>query len=244
MRLHQTLRSFRACFSKKRPGRRPGGTATKSARWPALRLELLEDRTLLSFSLTGDPIWVSQGPEPIFNGNNVQGIPNAPQIGAVNQVAIDPSNPDHMFAATASGGVWVTGSGTADNPTWVAETDRMPSLSIGSVAISPLDSNTVFAGTALLSADGGPAARVGIYRSTTNGNFWIQLGQSTFGGQDIRQIIPTSQGGTLATQVVLVLATNGVYRSSDGGVTWGSGPVLAGNVTDLQADPGNSLRIY
>src|SRR5260370_7698592 len=116
MRLHQTLRSFRACFSKKRPGRRPGGTATKSARWPALRLELLEDRTLLSFSLTGDPIWVSQGPEPIFNGNNVQGIPNAPQIGAGNQVAIDPTNPDHMFPPTPPRALSLPGSAPPPHP--------------------------------------------------------------------------------------------------------------------------------
>src|SRR5437879_3470059 len=95
------------------------------------RLEYLEDRTAPSVTTLGVPDWLEQGPGPIINGNNVEVIPNRPQDGAINAMAIDPTNPDRMFVATVNGGIWRTntarnspfdgvdndGDGTADEAT-------------------------------------------------------------------------------------------------------------------------------
>jgi hypothetical protein len=208
----------------------------------------------LSVTAFGIPQWVSEGPGPINNGNNVSGIPNAPQSGAINAVAADPNNAARMFVATVNGGIWVTYHATSATPDWIALTDQLPSLGIGAISFSlldpgsasnPNDPGTLFAGTAKFSSgggDGGPL--VGVYRTTDGGSTWSVLGQSTFAGQSIAKIIPTAIGGTLANQVVLVFATNGIYRSTDGGVSWGAGPVLPGAPNALVADPSNSNRFF
>src|SRR5205085_2373684 len=120
---------------------------------------------------------------------------------------------------------------TALNPTWTTATDQFPSLSIGAVAVSPLDSTgaartaatplsqtVVFAGHLDNSSgrgDGGPLA--GVLKSTDGGSTWTELGQLV--GQNISRIIPT----TLTTpggQVVLAATGGGLFRSPDGGSSW------------------------
>jgi hypothetical protein len=168
-----------------------------------------------------------------------------PVAGAIQDIAADPNDANHLFVAAVNGGVWATSDATSSLAAWQPLTDGMPSLSMGAVALSALDNNTIFAGTARFSSgggDGGP--QVGVYRSTDSGNSWSIFGQTTFNTQNILRILPTSLGGSLANQVVLVGATNGVYRSTDGGQTWGSGPVFSGQVSDLRADPGNPHRFY
>ena len=112
--------------------------------------EPLEFRRLLSISLGGIPTWVAEGPAPITDGGgNVIGPTPATTLksGAVNQIAVDPTNNKHLFAATVNGGVWETNDFTVANPVWTTTTDRMPSLAIDTVAISPVSSNVIYAGT-------------------------------------------------------------------------------------------------
>jgi|GEM_PF-6918000 len=54
----------------------------------------------------GMPNWLSEGPSTITAGQVKLTAQNNPVIGAVDQVAIDPFDPNVMFAATVSGGVW------------------------------------------------------------------------------------------------------------------------------------------
>ncbi len=201
---------------------------------------------LLTIDLMGVPNWVEQGPGTITNGNNVEGIPNNPQAGAVNAVAADPTNANRLFAASTNGGIWLTTNATAASPTWTPLTDQFSSLSIGDIAFSPLDAtnNTLFAGTGRFSSgfgDGGPQA--GLLRTTDGGVTWTLLAQATLGGRNIVRVIPTAIGPA-AQQVVLVATSTGVFRSTDGGVTFGAAPVLAGNINDMAADPGNNMRYY
>jgi hypothetical protein len=189
--------------------------------------------------------------------------------GAINAIAADPTNANIVFVATVNGGIWRTNDATDSSPFWTPLTDQYPSLSIGAIALSPLDSNgqpltantppsnlVLYAGTGRFSSgyqDGGP--RTGLLRTTDGGNTWTELGQSTFQALDIASVVPTTMApdGTLKTQVILVGTNGGAFRSTDGGVTWGSGPVLAGNVTalvpnqsasDLVAGLGNPDRFY
>src|SRR5437588_3002 len=100
--------------------------------------EPLEFRRLLSISLGGIPTWAAEGPAPITDGGtsatggNVLGPTAATSLksGAVNQIAVDPTNSKHVFAATVNGGVWETNDFTVANPVWTTATDRMPSLAI------------------------------------------------------------------------------------------------------------------
>src|SRR5437867_2325691 len=76
-------------------------------------LERLEDRTVPSST------WIDQGPGPILNGNSIQGTPGRPEDGAVEAIAVDPTNSSIVYAGTVNGGVWKTTNATAANPTWV-----------------------------------------------------------------------------------------------------------------------------
>jgi hypothetical protein len=208
-----------------------------------------------------------------------------PDVGSVAGLAADPNNADILYAATCSGGVWRTTNATASAPSWTPLTDNQRTLSVGAVPLSPLDSNNrpvtaqtplnhlvVFAGTGNFSSGGLPVSTFfpgglpeGVLRSTDGGATWALLGQSTFQGQNIRAIVPTSLTGPNGGQVVLAATdvytqdpapggqAGGVYLSTDGGTTWTrlSGaklglPATYGDEFDasLVQDPANPGTFY
>ncbi|HEY2148703.1 MAG TPA: hypothetical protein VGH32_12250, partial [Pirellulales bacterium] len=221
-----------------------------------LRFEGLEPRMLLAVNVFGVPNWVEQGPGPINNGNNVIGIPNQPQAGATNAVAVDALNPNHVFAATVDGGIWRSDNFEAASPLWTPLTDSLPGLAIGDIKFDPLDSsgNTIWAGSGNKSNDLGDSNPVmGVLKSTDDGNHWTQLGETTFSNLNIIRIVPTTVidsgvGPGRGGQIVLVATDGGLYQSDDAGVSWnldsGANGLPTGVVTDIAADSSNNLRYY
>ena len=187
--------------------------------------------------------WVEQGPAPeLANG--------APWSGAINAIAIDPSDPsgNTVYVGAVNGGIWKTTNATAAAPTWTPLTDlKLPGLSIRSLAISPKDS-MLFAGTGSSSSAGFDGfGDFGVARSLDAGQTWQVLAASTFAGQrNINSIVPTSLSGG---KVVLAATDGGgVFRSQDRGVTFtrisGSAGLPNQGVSSLVADPGDPMRFY
>ena len=174
-----------------------------------------------------------------------------------------------------AGGVWKTTNflQVGGQPNWAPLTDQASSLAIGALAMSPLDPsyNTLFAGTGNFISGGDNGRAVGILRTTDGGTTWQLLAQATLDGRNIRSVVPTTLGGDLQHQVVLVAAwdssppknSGGVYRSTDGGSTFtplsginGLGDGLdndtdgstdeadEANASHLVGDPGNSTRFF
>ena len=211
-------------------------------------LEALEARLVLSST------WVAQGPGPIINGQD-QGITSAlgdnPVSGAISQVVVG-STSDILYAATVNGGVWKTTNATAATPTWVPLTDnaslaqagQFPSLSTQSIDLSPLNANTIFAGSGRVSAfasDGG--AQFGIARSTDGGSTWTVAGPT---GVNIPSVVAT-QATVGGNEVILAGTSGGIYRSTDDGSSYSQvtvGVPAGGNVTRLVGDPGFPARFY
>src|SRR4029077_1292415 len=117
--------------------------------------------------------------------------------GAINAIATDPANANLVYVGTVNGVIWKTTNAIAANPTWIPLTDlQLPALSIRSLAISPVDSNTIFAGTgssSSLSSLGTPG--FGVARSTDGGDTGMVCAGSTVTGKRIPSIVPTMLAG-------------------------------------------------
>ena len=246
------------------------GTAVRRA---CAAIEPLEMRQLLSVTLVGVPTWDELGASPqISAGSNSD--PNNPASGAVEEVAVDPSNPARIFAGTVNGGIWATFNGDSlfdgvdndgingtddagEQPTWSPMTDFLGTLSIGDIRFDPSDAtnNTLFAGTgstSSLSTRGGPP--IGVLRTANGGTSWSLTALSPGNEPRIRAVLPTTidySGDSGFQQVVFVgtvRANDGLYRSTDGGATYaeisGVNGLPNGAVTDLLADPNDPTLVY
>ena len=180
----------------------------------------------------GIPSWIQQGPGPILNAQAA--VPgNNPVVGAVQSLAVHPFNGNVMFAGSVNGGVWRTTDGGTN---WTPLTDQFPSLSIGDIKISPLDSDgaalsaatplsklVVYAGTGSFSSSGRAGLNVGVLKSADGGASWQLLGASSFAGLAIAGVAPTTTQ-VAGKQVVLAGALDKAVATLD---VNGSGSFLA-----------------
>ncbi|MGA8532776.1 MAG: hypothetical protein WB615_01565 [Candidatus Tumulicola sp.] len=208
--------------------------------------------------------WQQIGPAPlrIDAVQQYQGV--SPVAGEVVGIVIDPSGSSDQtfYVATNDGGVWKS---TDAGSTWVPKMDTQDSPSMGAIAFDSA-SSTLYVGTGN-GFDGGHAfddsttfyKGVGVYSSTDGGDTWTLLGGSgsssssgassannPFVTAAIVGIIPMS------SNVLLVGSSGGVYRSVDGGNTWGANapsfndgnPVFAGKIYELRVDTANASIVY
>jgi hypothetical protein len=201
--------------------------------------------------------WVSVGPAPdIMGGTGGIISPEGPNPvnGAIEVIVPGATDANLMYVASVNGGVWRTTNAKAASPNWVPLTDQaLPSLSLASLAVSPLDANVIFAGAGRVSSLGHDGGRqFGIGRSTDGGATWTVVG-TNLAEATVRDIVPTRvmENGM---QVVLAGTTTvgagtgptGIFRSTDGGVTYAAvtNGIPAEPITDLTGDPGSDTRFY
>ena len=210
----------------------------------------------LTPALFAQKIWVEQGPGPIINGQDV-GLtnPTNPVSGAIIAIAPVPGDPTTVYVATVNGGVWKTSNATSTVPTWTPLTDKaLPALSIQSLAISPTDSNLIYAGTGSTSSYfryGSPG--IGIARSRDGGTNWTVEAAATLAGATIVSIVPSgSKRGVVlaATGTQPTSARRGLFRSTDEAKTFtrissnGASGLPDNNVTSVVSDPTAPARFY
>ena len=152
-----------------------------------------------------------------------------------NDVDIDPSNPDVVYATLWEerqgpweNAVWSgTGGGifkSADGgTTWRQLTAGLPRVVQANLAISPANPKRIFAAVAGAPEDGlldQARGNVAFYRSDDAGESWRQITQDTrpmgrIGGGDLAMPIPHPTNAD-----VLISASTVSWKSTDGGVTW------------------------
>jgi len=165
--------------------------------------------------------------------------------GRVSRASGVPGNPLVYYAATASGGVWMSGDG---GTSWKSVWDDQPISSIGSIAVAPSDPNVVYVGSGEANIRGNVAAGNGIYKSIDAGKTWTHVWKQE--GQ-IGTMVVHPKNADVAYAAVLGHAfgpnpERGVYRTRDGGRTWQQ--VLKKDVdtgaSDVAIDPSNPNTLF
>jgi photosystem II stability/assembly factor-like uncharacterized protein len=165
--------------------------------------------------------------------------------GRVSRAAGVPGNPLLYYAATASGGVWMSGDG---GTTWKSVFDDQPISSIGSIAVAASDPNVIYVGSGEANIRGNVAAGNGIYKSIDGGKSWTHVWHQE--GQ-IGTMVVHPKNADIAYAAVLGHAfgpnpERGVYRTRDGGKSWQQ--VLKKDsdtgASDVAIDPSNPNTLF
>ncbi len=160
--------------------------------------------------------------------------------GRIDDIEAVPSRPSTIFVGTAGGGIFRS---TNNGTTWSPVFDRDGrSTSIGDIAIAPSDPGIVWVGTGEPNNRQSSTWGDGVYRSLDGGSTWTHMGlrethhigRVVIHPRDPRIVFVAALG-----QLWGANAERGVYRTTDGGVTWRK--VLAGNdvtgAVDVALDP-------
>jgi hypothetical protein len=194
--------------------------------------------------------WVTVGPSnalypaTIFR-SSFGYVPNAYVAGGRSTaVAIDPNCAQghcRLWIFAAGGGVWRTKNALSGQPHWQFLSGEFGIQSGSSITLDPNDpsGDTLYVGTGEANASGDSAAGVGMYKSTDGGDTWTgPLGASVFAGRSIgsiavapgapntiyaattRGVLGVSSVNGGAVSLIPGAAAWGLYKSTDGGVTW------------------------
>lgn len=196
--------------------------------------------------------WVPKGPAPGFGDFNTLIVePDSPFGGALETVLAHPTNPNILWVGSVNGGIFRTDNATSLYPTWTAQTDGQPSLSIAALERDPTDAShqTLLAGignrSSFLSKGG---ALAGLLKTTNGGATWTQLHPSLINGR-ISGLAP--RGSTVVAALDgpgTACNTLGVWRSINGGNNFtqvsNGGGLPCGFTHDLASDPTDPARLF
>ena len=154
--------------------------------------------------------------------------------------------PRTYYLGATGGGVWKT---TDAGASWKNVSDGFFGGSVGSVAVSDLDSNVVYVGGGEKTVRGNVSHGYGVWKSTDAGRTWAAAGLSDSHHVPRLRIHPRDPEWVYAAVLGHLYEshpTRGIYRTTDGGASWQR--ILhvsddAGAV-DLAMDPTNPRILY
>ncbi len=156
-------------------------------------------------------------------------------IGRVAGIAFDPKDSNVIFLCAPQGGVWKSSNNGA---TWRQIFGTGPlSSTIGttSMVVSYNGSDTMYVGTG--DKDASDAPGYGVIASFDGGNTWVARNSGISGLYVGRMAMDPKN-----SKIILISTNNGIYRTTDGGVTWSQR--LSGNAWDVVFHPFNRNIVY
>ncbi|MGH9845643.1 MAG: VPS10 domain-containing protein [Blastocatellia bacterium] len=170
----------------------------------------------------------------------------ATMAGRIDDFAVLEGNPAVFYVATATGGLWKT---TNNGTTFETVFDNETTSSIGDVAIAPSDPNMVWVGTGENNNRQSSSWGDGVYKSTDGGKTWKNMGLRD--SKQIARIIvdPVDHDVVYVSALGSLWGAGGdrgVYKTSDGGLTWARSLSTDENTgaTELVMDPSNNKTLY
>lgn len=171
--------------------------------------------------------------------------PDNPGWGRVNCIEIDPSNANTFWVGTPGGGIWKsTDAGTS----WTEMTGTLPTLSIANIVIDPANTNIIYVATGdhygYVPAGwpwfAGGTYSMGILKSTDGGASWNPTGMAYQLADNLilRRLLLHPNN----SQILLTGASDGIYRSTDAGVSWTK--QKGGNIYDMEWHASDPNVVY
>jgi photosystem II stability/assembly factor-like uncharacterized protein len=169
------------------------------------------------------------------------------RAGRTRALAGVPSEPATFYMGAVNGGVWKS---TDAGATWHSVWDAEPSGSIGSIAVSLSDPNTIYAGSGEGLQRPDLSTGDGVYKSTDAGKTWThleglrdgqQIGQIAIDPHDANRVFVAVEGHPFGPN-----DERGLYRTVDGGKTF-KRVLFVSNRTgasEVQIDPQNPLIVF
>ncbi len=205
---------------------------------------------VLLFTLT-TPVHAAEDKREPLNEEALKGlawrsIGPALMSGRVQDIAIDPADPNLWYVAVGSGGVWKT---TNAGTTWTSLFDGQGSYSIGTVTIDPNNRHTIWVGTGENIGGRHAGYGDGVYVSHDAGASWQhkglksseRIGRIIVHPEDPNTLWVAAHGGLWSGG-----GERGLYKSTDGGDSWkqvlAAGPHTG--VSDVVIDPRDPDRLY
>jgi photosystem II stability/assembly factor-like uncharacterized protein len=164
--------------------------------------------------------WVERGP---FNVG-----------GRTRSLVVHPTTPARLWAGSVGGGIWYSSN---SGFTWTPVDDRMSNLAIGCLAIDPRNPDVLYAGTGEGYFNGDAIRGNGIYKSTDGGVTWARI-PSTASFDNVCRIAISPADSNL---ILVGRRYSGIWRSTDGGATW-TNPRWAQGSYQVLFDPNNPSR--
>ncbi len=168
--------------------------------------------------------------------------------GRVTTVTGVRGKPQLYYMGATGGGVWKT---TNAGLTWENISDGYFNVgTIGAIAVAPSDHNVIYVGTGEKSIRGVTTSQGdGMYKSTDAGKTWEHIGLPQAGQIARIKIHPQNPDLAYAAVQGQIWGPNeqrGVYKTSDGGVTWERVLFVdeQTGATDLRMDPTNPRILY
>ncbi|HYJ86820.1 MAG TPA: hypothetical protein VEW46_12235 [Pyrinomonadaceae bacterium] len=157
-----------------------------------------------------------------------------------------PGNPNLIYVATASGGLWKTVNGGV---TWKPIFERQGTISIGDVALAPSNPDVVWVGTGESKPRNSVSFGDGVYKSTDAGKTWQHMGLRDTERISAIAIHPQDPDIVYVGALGHAFGPNenrGVFMTTDGGKTWTRTLYIdkEHGVSDLEMDSTNPNILY
>ena len=180
--------------------------------------------------------------------SNIELVSIGPTVmsGRIVDIDANPEEPEHMYVAYASGGLWRSETnGISFKPLF----DGEASMTIGDIAVDWTHDEVIWVGTGENNSSRSSYAGTGMYRSTDRGESWEHMGLEDMHRTGRIVLHPAD------TQTVWVAAAGalysdsphrGIYKTSDGGKTWIQTLFISdkAGIIDLVIDPVNPDVLY
>ena len=166
--------------------------------------------------------------------------------GRVTALGVDPHDPARIWVGTAAGGVFLTeDEGATFRPVF----DGQTALAIGSLAVHPTDSDTIYVGTGEDTGAGYMYDGEGVFKTTDGGETWQNVGLT--GTRRIGSLAVDPGNGDRVFAAAggdwyAPSQERGIYRTLDGGQTWQRVLFVAEDAggAEVVIDAGNPSRVF